>query len=532
MTHDDALLRALAELDQPVDPPAGFADRLERQMRAEAALSRPKTATPLTAPVPLPVPHERLRRSRFSTVAGLAAAVLLIAIIGNLWALTHDTGTPHTATTIDAPATPASELFAAEAPLMPGRSAANDGQIPGVVPDAGSYQRLWQRSISNFGFAALYGDALYYLSFAEDGGANRVVALDAATGDERWAAPMAWMSSFSLLPGGVVVATAESSAGPNAFRVALLNHQTGQPIWRSAAVFGGSSGDRPSQVDFVLAGNLILFVDGNSSVIALDPASGAQRWRYDTSAQGPVRSCAQRCSPTTLVASDSLAYFTDTSGNRVTALALADGSRQWDATVVNVRRDQQTPTPRGADAPMQMTAVDQGVIVYDQGGFFGLLSAADGSMAWSWPPDSAIYSAVRVQSSIYVAMLHGEPEQGNAKFRWAEVEIATGKVLRSGTDDPNRYSNMVYLPDANRLIGGYRSGPAGSWMESIPYIGGLFEGDTTDGSVAMDPTTLAVTWESSISRCIINLPVAPDGKLLCNPAGGDYGEIAVYAPKP
>jgi len=91
---------------------------------------------------------------------------------------------------------------------------------------------------------------------------------------------------------------------------------------------------------------------------------------------------------------------------------------------------------------------------------------------------------------------------------------------------------MVYLPDANRLIGGYRSGPSGSWMESIPYIGGLFAGDKSDSSVAMDPSTLDVTWESSIENCITRLPLSPDGKLLCNPAGGNYGEIAVYAPKP
>jgi hypothetical protein len=82
------------------------------------------------------------------------------------------------------------------------------------------------------------------------------------------------------------------------------------------------------------------------------------------------------------------------------------------------------------------------------------------------------------------------------------------------------------------MIGGYRTGPTGSWMESIPYIGGWFEGDTTDGSVAIDPATLDVSWESSIKHCIIKLPVSPDGKLLCNPAGSNYDEIAVYAPNP
>jgi outer membrane protein assembly factor BamB len=413
---------------------------------------------------------------------------------------------------------------------MPGRSAANDGQIPGAVPDADSYQRLWQRAIPNMGFAALYGDALYYLSF-EDGGPNRVVALAAATGEERWSRPLAGESSFSLLPSGVVVATAESAGGPNAFRVALLEHLTGQPIWTSADTFAGGSESRPPVLDLVLAGNTILFVDGDSAVVALDPATGQQRWRYEAD-RGSVRGCDQ-CAATTLVASASMVYVTDIPGDRLTALSLADGAMQWDATLGSIRGNRQTSSPSRGDMPMQLTAVDQGVIVSDQAGYFGLLSAADGSMVWSWPPDRAIYSVVRVQSSVYVAMVNGAPDQGNARFGWAEVEIATGTILRGG-DNPNRFGNMAYLPDANRLIGGYRTWSGPSWWETnVPVIGKLFgSSDTSDDSIAMDPATLDVTWESSISRCIINLPVSPDGTVLCNPAGGDYGEIAVYAPKP
>jgi len=238
MTNDDALLRALKELDQPVDPAPAFADRLQRQMH-ETADIQPTAQHPVT-PAPLFVPHEHRRRSRVSTLAGLAAAVLLIAIIGNLWTLTRHSGTPQTATIV-APATPAPELFAAEEPLMPDRtSAANDGQVQGPAPTNGSYERLWKRSISNMGFATLYGDAVYFLSLG-DGGPSRVVALDAATGHERWSQPLAEGSSFSLLPQGIVVGTAESNAGPNAFRVSLLSHQTGQPLCERGEMWVGGA---------------------------------------------------------------------------------------------------------------------------------------------------------------------------------------------------------------------------------------------------------------------------------------------------
>jgi outer membrane protein assembly factor BamB len=526
MTNDDALLRALKELDQPVDPAPAFADRLQRQMH-ETADIQPTAQHPVT-PAPLFVPHEHRRRSRVSTLAGLAAAVLLIAIIGNLWTLTRHSGTPQTATIV-APATPAPELFAAEEPLMPDRtSAANDGQVQGPAPTNGSYERLWKRSISNMGFATLYGDAVYFLSLG-DGGPNRVVALDAATGHERWSQPLAEGSSFSLLPQGIVVGTAESNAGPNAFRVSLLSHQTGQPLWTSADVFDVPSENRAPELDFVLAGNLILIVDGDSSVIALDPASGAQRWRYEAGGEsGPT---CDKCTYRPLVATDTVAYLTDPLGKAVTALSISDGARTWTHELASLNRAASPANESVAGIPMSMIAVDEGVILSGPAGYFGLLSATDGSTVWEWTPDRAVFSAARVQTSLFVSMLNSATSQ-DPTWQWAEVEIATGAILRRGGSDPNRYSNMVYLPGAGRLIGGYRTGPTGSWMESIPYIGGWFEGDTTDGSVAIDPATLGVSWESSIKHCIIKLPLSPDGKLLCNPAGSNYGEIAVYAPNP
>jgi hypothetical protein len=89
---------------------------------------------------------------------------------------------------------------------------------------------------------------------------------------------------------------------------------------------------------------------------------------------------------------------------------------------------------------------------------------------------------------------------------------------------------MAYIPSANLLIGGYRTNQT-SPMESIPYVGGLFAGDESDESVGMDPATLEVVWKSSIDGCLVTLPVAPDGKLLCGSTSSN-GELSVYAPKP
>jgi outer membrane protein assembly factor BamB len=526
MIHDDALLRALKELDQPVDPSTAFTERLNSLLRFEAQIPVLPSQTQSSKLRPIPSRTDRKPGERWMQLVGLAAAVLLFAIVGTLWSLSRGSG-PERGATVVAPAM-GSTPEVMDAPLMPHRSAANDGQIPGPAPFDGSYARLWKRSIPNVSFAALYGDLVYYLADSQSGG-NVVVALDATTGEERWSRPIARFSTFALMRKGVVVGTARDTASSNEFRVELLDHATGNPIWVTSDIYQVAVDNPAPSVQFVIVGNTILIDNSGTAIVALNAGGGQERWRYKSS--GISAAACQKCVSIALVAYGNTAYFTDIHAGHLVAVSLVNGSRLWSVALTDrlAARDG-TDQPFGA-IPIQMTALDQGVILSDPTGYFGLLSAVDGSTVWEWPNSPAIISAVRANASLFVAGFSSADGE-KPTWQWSEIDPATGEIIRSGTKkkDQSRFSNMAYLPSANLLIGGYRTNQT-SPLEGIPGIGGLFSGDKSDESVGMDPATLDVVWKSSIDGCIVNLPIAPDGKLLCTSTSSN-GELSVYGPKP
>jgi len=121
-------------------------------------------------------------------------------------------------------------------------------------------------------------------------------------------------------------------------------------------------------------------------------------------------------------------------------------------------------------------------------------------------------------------------DQGGTNF--LEVDIASGRTVRrvSGSD-PNLLSNAVYLPSADVVIGGFRTGyDYRSWFErNIPVIGELFGDDSvTVALTLLDPESFAAIGKPSMENCIIDLPLAQDGKVLCRKGS----ELSVYQPKP
>ena len=533
MTHDDALLRALRELDQPVDPAAGFANRLQRQMHVTADIQIAAPSSQPIAPMPLHVPHEHRHWSQLSTVAGLVAAALLIAVLGGIWSLPRDSGTP------PAPTVAASSLVydgtGADDPVMWGGSAANDGKYPGPAPSAASYDRLWSANIPPASFTTLFGNHLYYAIDAyQTSDPGQLVALDSETGTEVWRREVSPWFIFSVVPGGVVVALPGSGSAEGTsqtFRVALLSHQTGEVVWQSETVY--QLAPAPGPIYPRIAGTTILFADANAAVIAIDSKTGAEVWRYVSPGSRNIDCALEYCTSGDMVAAGDTVYFPDRRAWVLTALSLANGGVRWTAELPpNNTAPSQTDPPR----QFALFAVDQGVIVstFDPPDEFisrvSLHSKDDGATAWERDVDPPFLTLMRIGTSVYM-MTFGSPDSRTGPL-FTEVDIASGKTVQTfEMSDPNVLADPLFLPSADVVVGGYRSYYDNrTWIEeNIPFIGKFFGNDSIRPILTLfEPSTFEEIGKPPIQDCLIILPVAPDGNVLCQK--GD--EIAVYAPKP
>ncbi|HVM16336.1 MAG TPA: carboxypeptidase regulatory-like domain-containing protein [Gaiellaceae bacterium] len=116
--------------------------------------------------------------------------------------------------------------------------------------------------------------------FAASYDARRLVALDAATGEELWAHTRT-TDSFAAMPsyddGRVYVATNNFDTGAGS--VLALDAETGRKLWEATG-HGDAAGNTPVLFgDLVIAGS-----SANNWVVAYDRATGARRWVYSVGA--------------------------------------------------------------------------------------------------------------------------------------------------------------------------------------------------------------------------------------------------------
>lgn len=138
---------------------------------------------------------------------------------------------------------------------------------------------------------------------------GNLYCLAAATGQEKWRfdSGMVLGRQFSSSPAvsdGLVLAAPEGSGQPGGTQLFALERKTGKEKWR-CDVKGAVEGSP------VVYGKTVLLVDGNSSALALDLATGCKLWECRVSTGGGVVS-----SPTI---SDGKAFF-GSNGGVMTAL--------------------------------------------------------------------------------------------------------------------------------------------------------------------------------------------------------------------
>jgi outer membrane protein assembly factor BamB len=403
-------------------------------------------------------------------------------------------------------------------------SAAVDGTSPGLAPASGEYRLLWRGQPSGFGFVTPYrGKIFAVVSRMSETSAQGVVAYDAATGAELWYQPVSASFNFAVTSAGVVVGVPDSfgtGASPAAdasiwdFRVVLLNLETGQPIWRSAGTYQLPGA---SALIFVqIADGAALFVDRHLALVAIDLATGQERWRHESS-KPPAPECAEPasqplCSPGVLAAAGDTVYFDNPATGQIVAVSLRTGDEIWsgDDPLGPIAADASTGLP--SSRPLILTAVDQGVLVNTWSpmaggaGTFGLWSAVDGSPVWSWSESKGVQSFVVAGDSLIVMTR----DLADNNLQLERVDLATGQVLETLVQLSGEYVSLRYLPADQMLRVGTWAGDQGSFWLDL---------DTLEVS-QRGPTTEQCT--------ILSFPVLPNGNVACSTSVG----LTVYAPSP
>jgi outer membrane protein assembly factor BamB len=413
-----------------------------------------------------------------------------------------------------AAATPPASPVTSEQSIMANGSAAMDGTGPGLAPASGDYRLRWQDHASAFGYVAPFRDKIYqYIARVGPTNTGGIVAYDAQTGAEHWYQPVTSNFTFAVTSAGIIAGIPDSfdsegspaaDAGLWDFHVVLLGLDTGQPIWRSAETYLLAS--QPFSMSAQIVGDTILFVDRQLTLVTLDLATGQERWRVESS-ELPAPDCI--CTVGGPAISGGIVYINNPVTGQIVAVSLSTGEQKWAVD------DPAGPVVLSSGGTVispsiVLAAVEQGVVVNtwwiprdESHGYFGVLSAADGSPIWEWDSDKPVQAFARFGDALIVLTR----DLGEHNWQVERVDIATGRVLAQSTS--TAYSSALFvssLPEANLVI-------IHTWAWNV--------------LVGLDPVTLDVAWtRPAIEDCGIVFPVMPDGSLLCNTRSG----LAVYEP--
>ena len=152
-----------------------------------------------------------------------------------------------------------------------------------MAVDATEGTERWRVEVGNqplYAAPATDGELVYVPGQGEDEMAA-LLALEAASGTERWRYDTSGfvIGNPAMAEGRVFVATNHALVG--------LDAATGQEIWRVDDIESGLlSAPPPAVADgvvYVFAGRVDPIADTQSGVVlAVEAASGSERWRYDT----------------------------------------------------------------------------------------------------------------------------------------------------------------------------------------------------------------------------------------------------------
>jgi len=306
-------------------------------------------------------------------------------------------------------------------------------------------------------------------------------AVDAASGEERWQASVGSpVSSSPAVAHGLVIFGSRDGA------FHAVHASTGQPEWRFETgdllpwEWGLEGWDIYTSSP-VLADSVVVFGAGDGSLYALQAATGAELWRFDT--DGRIRS--------TPAIVDGIVFAGSTDGI-VYALDLASGSEVW----------------RHATEGAGMTSADLGV---DRKSIIAPVAVAEG-LVFVGSRDGYMYAL--------------DQQTGERRWRfshdgsWAmSAPAISDGTLYAGTSD-GRFVHAVDVQSGEelwRFVGeGY------TWASPAFADGTVYAGDGAGPLWALDAATGAERWHFPTSGGVYSSPVVQDGVVFF---GTDDGSV-------
>lgn len=358
---------------------------------------------------------------------------------------------------------------------QPGGTPAHDG---GHLALPGGFARAWSAGIGE-----------------SSGYRRRITAQPVAAGGR----------VFTMDADGVVAAF-DAAGGRNLWRT-----DTEPPDDRSTNVGGG----------IAVAGDTVFAATGRAEILALDPASGAVRWRAPLGA--PARSA-----PT--IAADRI--HVGTLEGQMLGLSATDGKRLW---------AYQSPGSDTMVLGMPAPAFVDGIVVAGFGsGELAALRAASGTVVWS---DSLAAARGRTSISdlsairgmpmvkdgrVYAASLGGQLLANDLRSgrRLWELELASAEapwiagdwLFVVGTDAQlaavNRADGAVaWLTQLDRYENPEKQRDPITWCGPVLAGGRLFLGNSTGNAVLVDPSNGAIASTISLPGGLSLAPIVAGGTM-------------------
>lgn len=302
-----------------------------------------------------------------------------------------------------------------------------DGHAYGV--DVQSAEQVWHLQPGEAATSPAIAEGTVYIA----GGDNVLYALDSRTGRRRWmfdTGPWGGDSSPVVVDGVVYV-----GGGADGLSLEPTSHlyafdaRNGGVLWRFATA-GQGVGSSPAVAD-----GRVYFVAPDETLVALDAASGTERWRF--AVEPTVAAYEPHASP---AVADGVVYFVSGPG-RVYALDARTGRLRW-------RSEARVPVP---PPPGSAPAVSHGLVyVADWSGARSRLLAIDagtGKTRWEFAGSSIDKSPAVAGDMLYVAdrMTLRALDAGTGRLRWSfEADALI-------TSPPAVVNGVVYFGTPRRL---------------------------------------------------------------------------------
>ncbi|HEX6418483.1 MAG TPA: PQQ-binding-like beta-propeller repeat protein, partial [Acidimicrobiales bacterium] len=382
----------------------------------------------------------------------------------------------------------------------PGETAIGPGTVAGLQP-------AWElRGVKGVTGTPAVADGTVYVG----DWTGRLRALDAVTGEERWAHDLGggYVGGAVAVDGDLVV------AGTFDARLVAVDRRTGEPRWDTRV------GDHPKAVVFgspVVAGALVVvgigsfevFVPGDpptfrGSVVAVDVETGAEAWRFHVTAgdarEGPGVSVWSSPAVDTdrgvLYVGTGQAYAAPAPprSDALLALDIRTGREVWSTQFTagdawTIRE----PTGRDADvgaAPNLFTVEGTHAVgVGDKAGTYRALDRDTGEVLWARPlTEGGLQGGVMASAAVAGGTVYVASNEASQDAVLAALDAASGEELwrtdvGAHVTGPVTWANgVLYLADDSGRIAAYDAeGGERLWSHAVPFpaAGGIAVVDGT-----------------------------------------------------